>query len=156
MPLTIRDTNTTPRERFWPFPAVDGSELRSNSWMNLLREVQQHYIANACTPPTVEEITKYVCDNVSVPCYEGREPYHNSWTDPISYASRGQKSPNWPLLLQPLKLLAREGDRGLGDIVHRVIGESNSDKYKAWHLRIFGRPCGCNERQETLNAEYPL
>ena len=157
MPLTIRDTNTTPRERYWPFPSVeDGKELKSNSWMNLKNEVLQHYRANGRTVPTEQEIIDYVCRNVSVPCYEGREPFRNSWTDPVSFTQRGLKSPNWPLLLQPFKLLAKEGDRGLGDIVHRVIGESTSEKYKQWHLKIFGKPCGCSERQNTLNIEFPL
>lgn len=155
--LEIRDKKTTPRERSWPFHSVDPTvEIKANSWMNLLREVQQHYTANNRTPPTEQEIIKYVCDNVSVPCFEDNQPYRNNWTDPVSYAQRGLKSPNWPILLQPLKLLAKEGDRGLGDIAFRVIGEANSAKYKAWHLKIFGKPCGCNERQATLNEEFPL
>lgn len=154
--LRIADTKTTPRERFWPFPAVDGTELKSNSWMNLKNEVIQHYTANQKQVPSEEEITKYVCDNVTVPCFEGSTPYKNFFTDPPSYASKGQKSPNWPLMLQPLKLLAKEGDKGLGDIIERVIGPFGGDAFKSWHLRIFGKPCSCSERQNTLNEEFPL
>lgn len=62
----------------------------------------------------------------------------------------------WPLFLRPVKLLARDGDKGLGDIIARTIGPIGGDKYKAWYLRTFGRPCGCEIRQEDLNARYPL
>lgn len=155
MGLIIRDTNTTPRERFWPFPAVDGSELRSNSWMNLLREVQQHYTTNGRTPPTVEEITKYVCDEVTVPCFEGNVPYKNRFTDPPTFLQRGKPSPDWGGL-NFLKLMAKEGDKGMGDIVQRVIGPIGGDAFKKWYKRIFGADCGCKERQEDWNASYPL
>lgn len=154
--LTIRDTKTTPRERFWPFPGVDGKEIKENSYMNLVREVKQHYAANGRTPPTDQEIVDYVCREVSVPCYEGREPFRNRWTDPPSMIARGLKSPNWPVLLQPLKLLAKDGDRGLGDIVARLVGPIGGDAYKVWYEKIFGRKCGCSERQETLNEDFPL
>ncbi len=135
---------------------MDGKEITSNSYMNLVREVKQHYAANGRPVPTDEEITKYLCDNVTIPCFEGREVYRNRFTDPPSMISRGLKSPNWPLLLQPLKLLAKDGDKGLGDIVARLVGPIGGDAYKAWYQKVFGRPCGCSERQETLNEDFPL
>lgn len=156
MALVIRDTNTTPREKQWCYPGVDGKLICQNSHMNILREVQMHYRANGQTPPDEQTITKYLCENLTIPCFEGRDAFRNNFTDPVSYASRGAPSPNWPILLQPFRLLAKEGDKGLGDIVHRMIGDANSDKYKAWHMRIFGKPCGCSERQNSLNEEFPL
>ena len=62
----------------------------------------------------------------------------------------------WPLLAQPLKYMAHPGDRGLGDIVARVIGPIGGDLYKAWFKKVFNRSCGCTERQDQLNLRYPL
>ena len=62
----------------------------------------------------------------------------------------------WPLLLRPLRTLAQTGDRGLGDIVERVVGPVGGDAYKAWHERVLKRACGCEARQASLNALYPL
>jgi hypothetical protein len=62
----------------------------------------------------------------------------------------------WPLLLQPFKLMARPGDRGLGDIIERVIGPVGGDAYKAWYLKVFGVPCGCTRRSDNLNQRFPL
>lgn len=62
----------------------------------------------------------------------------------------------WPAILLPLKLLTKPGDRGLGDIVARTIGPFGGDAFKAWHLRIFGKPCGCANRQEDWNRRWPL
>lgn len=62
----------------------------------------------------------------------------------------------WPMSLVPLKLLAQTGDKGLGDIVARTVGPVGGDAFKAWWLKTFGVPCGCDGRQEWLNAKYPL
>lgn len=156
MALTIRDTKTTPRERRWWYPATDGTEISENSYSNLRRAVFEHYRRNNQPVPTEQDIIDYVCRNLSVPCYEGREAFRNLYTDPPSSIQRGKPSPKWPFVLEPLKLLAKEGDRGLGDIVERAVGKVGGDAYKKWYQRIFGRPCGCNERQEDLNRDFPL
>lgn len=154
--LTIRDTNTTPRERFWPFPSVDPAvELKSNSWMVLKLDVQKHYTANGRPVPTEQEIIKYVCDNVTVSCFEDGKPYRNKLTDPPTFLQRGKPSPDWGSL-NMLKVMARDGDKGLGDIVARVIGPIGSDVFKRWFHKLFGRSCGCQERQEEWNIQYPL
>lgn len=63
---------------------------------------------------------------------------------------------DWPLLLRPMKLLAKEGDTGLGDIVERTIGPVGGDAYKIWYKTAFGKTCGCTERKDALNERYPL
>ena len=65
-------------------------------------------------------------------------------------------STSWPLAFQPLKLLASPADRGLGDIIGRTIGPVGGDAFKAWYIKAFGRPCGCDLRQEVWNARFPL
>jgi hypothetical protein len=62
----------------------------------------------------------------------------------------------WPFFLRPMKLLAKEGDKGLGDIVERAIGPAGGDAYKAWYEKTFGKPCGCTKRQDNLNDRFPL
>jgi hypothetical protein len=62
----------------------------------------------------------------------------------------------WPVWAQPFKLAAKPEDKGLGDIITRMVGPVGGNAYKAWHLKAFGRPCGCAERQESLNLKYPL
>lgn len=65
-------------------------------------------------------------------------------------------SREWPTILKPMKLLARPTDKGLGDIVERVVGPIGGDAYKAWYKTIFGKPCGCTHRQDRLNQLFPL
>lgn len=62
----------------------------------------------------------------------------------------------WPMVLLPLKVLAKPDDRGAGDIIARVIGPIGGDAFKAWYKTLFGRNCGCGHRQEVLNLRWPL
>lgn len=62
----------------------------------------------------------------------------------------------WPLVLRPVKLMAKRGDRGAGDVVARVIGPFGGDSFKMWYKSIFGKDCGCAHRQEAWNARWPL
>jgi hypothetical protein len=153
--LWIKDTSTVPSAG-WQYPAISGPNIKASDWSQLCGKVAQHYRTNGRPVPSCDEVTKWVCDNLPVSCYKGRRPYRNTFTDPPSYAERGIKSPSWPLILMPLKLLAQSGDRGLGDIVERVVGPIGGDLYKIWYRKIFGKPCGCQERKENLNTEYPL
>lgn len=70
--------------------------------------------------------------------------------------SSGPVATPWPGVLLPLKLLAKEGDRGAGDIIARVIGPIGGNAFKAWYKITFGKNCGCGNRQEALNARWPL
>lgn len=62
----------------------------------------------------------------------------------------------WPSLLLPMKLLAKPGDIGLGDIIAREIGSIGGDAFKKWYQKVFGKSCGCEKRQERWNQKYPL
>ncbi len=61
-----------------------------------------------------------------------------------------------PIWAKALKQFSTPEDKGIGDVVARIIGYENSAKFKAWHLATFGRPCGCNGRQARWNRMYPL
>lgn len=154
MALTIRDTKTTPRERHWWYPGVNGSEVSESSYSNLKRAVAEHYRTNRQPVPTEQQIIDYCCVNLSVPCYEGKEQIRNRFSDPAP--KRGGGSKKWPFVLEPMKLLAKDGDKGLGDIVERVVGKVGGEEYKRWYFKVFGRHCGCSERRDSLNEDYPL
>ncbi len=63
---------------------------------------------------------------------------------------------DWPIWAKALALLAKPEDKGVGDVVLRTIGETNSDKFKAWHKLTFGKDCNCKARQKQWNIQYPL
>lgn len=66
------------------------------------------------------------------------------------------------MLLLPIKLLAKRGDRGAGDIIARTIGPIGGDAFKKWYKTLFGKDCGCGGsgnprgRQEFYNDRWPL
>ena len=75
----------------------------------------------------------------------------NSSNAPILVPKR-----SWPLILLPMKLLAKPEDKGLGDIVERTIGPVGGNAYKIWYKATFGKECGCTKRKDNLNLRYPL
>jgi hypothetical protein len=77
---------------------------------------------------------------------------------PLPMEPRGTRNVEepWPVALLPLKLLAKAGDRGAGDVIARVIGPIGGDSFKNWYKKIFGKGCGCGARQEALNTRWPL
>ncbi len=64
--------------------------------------------------------------------------------------------PQWPTWAKALKKLATPEDKGIGDVVARMIGDEASAKFKAWHIATFGKPCNCTGRRERWNRQYPL
>ncbi len=66
------------------------------------------------------------------------------------------ESPEWPMWAKALAQLATPDDKGIGDVVARIIGDENSAKFSAWHLTTFGRQCGCKGRRHLWNIKYPL
>lgn len=66
----------------------------------------------------------------------------------------------WPLNMfgvaaRVMKLSRTPEDRGVGDTLARVIGPIGGDAYKKWFLEVFGKSCGCQERQDKLNEMFP-
>jgi len=62
----------------------------------------------------------------------------------------------WPLHIRLLVLVAKPEDKGIGDVIARVVGPIGGDAFKVWYEKAFGKSCGCSERQETLNQTYPF
>ncbi len=62
----------------------------------------------------------------------------------------------WPTWAKVLAKFAKPEDKGIGDVVARMIGEENSEEFKAWYLVTFGKACSCTGRQKLWNIKYPL
>lgn len=62
----------------------------------------------------------------------------------------------WPIWARGLKLAAAQQDKGIGDVVARLIGDERSQAFKAWCKNTFGKECGCSGRQHRWNRMYPL
>ncbi len=62
----------------------------------------------------------------------------------------------WPMWAKALANRSRTEDKGVGDVAARFIGDERSEKFKAWYLVTFGKPCGCSGRQRQWNLKYPL
>ncbi len=63
---------------------------------------------------------------------------------------------HWPPWAVALRQFANPEDKGIGDVVARMIGAENSAAFKLWFKETFNRDCGCNGRQKLWNQTYPL
>jgi hypothetical protein len=64
-------------------------------------------------------------------------------------------SANWPLWTRALQKFRHPEDRGLGDTLVHLIGDTRSERFKKWFTRKFGKTCGCTNRQRWLNQKFP-
>jgi hypothetical protein len=62
----------------------------------------------------------------------------------------------WPVWAKALKHLSKPQDKGIGDVVARIIGDENSEAFKAWFEATFKKQCGCKGRQKRWNMIYPF
>lgn len=62
----------------------------------------------------------------------------------------------WPMWAKALKQFSVSEDKGIGDVVLRIIGDEKSEAFKAWFQKTFNQPCGCDGRLAQWNALYPL
>jgi len=81
---------------------------------------------------------------------------HNLQSDDLEIRVSCAQLEDWPIWAKALKQFATPQDKGIGDVVARMIGDETSAKFKAWHLATFGKPCGCTGRQKLWNTKYPL
>ena len=61
----------------------------------------------------------------------------------------------WPTWAATIAKLKADGDTGIGDTIARVIGPVGGAAFKRYFKTIFGKSCGCDERQDALNRRYP-
>ena len=123
-------------------------EKSTGYWMTgitfdqLMGKVIQHRANNNLPAPSPDEIEDWICRHL----VQQDQDRLCSPARPVS----------WPPYLLPFKLLKKEGDRGLGDIIARTIGPVGGDAFKTWYKDTIGQDCGCRDRQIHLNRTYPL
>lgn len=64
-----------------------------------------------------------------------------------------KKTEPWAL---KLIALARDGDRGLGDVIQREIGWKGDGRFDEWFAATFGKICKGGWTVETVNQRWPL
>ena len=123
--------------------------LRESNCLNLYNDF---LLAGNLVGATVE-VQDYIANEILGKCRE------NIDIQPIVQISKHPAIPynEWSL---PLKLLsrlnARKEDRGMGDLIERVVGPIGGDVFKAWWRNLTGSDCGCGHRKEWLNERYPF
>ena len=61
----------------------------------------------------------------------------------------------WPTLAVWTANLARAGETGVGDTIHRLLSRAGAQAIAMAFTRITGQACGCSDRQQRLNKLYP-
>lgn len=88
MALYIRDTSVVPREG-WRYPGLNGHNVVVRNYSILYSEIVKHYTANGQEPPSQGEVTKYLCEHLAVPCFDGNQPLINRFTLGIPAQAKG-------------------------------------------------------------------
>lgn len=79
MPIWIKDPSTIPSGGFrYPHVAA-GQFITVFNYQLLYPAIKQVYESNNQPVPSMEDVIKYQCDNLFISCYEGQEPFANSW-----------------------------------------------------------------------------
>lgn len=77
--LTIRDTSTVP-DGGWRYPGLNGYTITVRNYAIFYDEIVKHYTVNGQPAPSQDDVTRYVCEQLSIPCFEGNVPLVNKWT----------------------------------------------------------------------------
>ena len=122
--------------------------IAAPSWKDLLDRVKKHRQANVLPIGSEfdQEIQNWVCAQIPDNWCTGADPNR---TAEVARA-------DWPILIKAIALKAIPSDKGIGDVIARTTGPIGGDAFKLLWQQIFNRSCGCTERQESLNAQYPL
>jgi hypothetical protein len=123
-----------------------GLDIYFNAWKST---------GSITTNTATQLITEYHPNSVTAPNTAAGSLFIEwNWSDPC-LTSRAAAN-HWPFAIQPLKLFAKQGDTGLGDIIERAIGPLGGNAFKAWYETTFRRKCGCSKRKQHWNRRYPL
>lgn len=144
----LNNPNEVPPGGFRYFQAETKFLVTAPSWKDLLARVQAHRMANVIPIGSNfdQEIQDAVCAQAPPETCTDNNPNR---TPEVPKAE-------WPLWALEVAKRAQPGDTGVGDIIARTVGPIGGDLFKSWFQTIFSKSCGCTERQESLNLQYPL
>lgn len=76
--LFIKDTSAVPTDGF-RYPGINGHTVVVRNYQLLYSTVKAHYTANNQPVPTEEEVTRWICENLRLECYDGQVPIVSKW-----------------------------------------------------------------------------
>jgi|SRR6185295_2755494 len=118
------------------------------TWRDLLIRVKQHRVANNL--PIGSEFEREVEEQLA-----GILP-DNFVTETNPHRSPVVPRNEWPLWAKMLALVAQPEDKGIGSVIERTIGPFGGSAFKVWYAATFGKSCGCAERRDAFDLQYPL
>ena len=61
----------------------------------------------------------------------------------------------WPLWARALARRRVAGERGVGDTLARLLNGVGAARAAAVYERLVGKTCGCKDRQQWMNEQWP-
>lgn len=151
--IRLADRNVVPPkiydwqvQHFAYLQAETGAKIESGSFIELVGAVKKHRRSNNLPVGLIieDEIEEQIASKV-----------------PQNFTALSDGRPNiqiqkseWPMWAKAIAVLKTDADQGVGDTVHRVIGESASEAFQNWHRTLFGTSCRCNERRDLWNGQF--
>ena len=143
----LTDKNTVPPLGFRYTDPESQMLIEAPSWKDLVARVKSHKIANQFP------IQLNIEDDIEAQL--AAQLPENFVTNINPNRSPEIPKSEWPAWAKLVALKALPEDRGVGDTIARTIGPIGGDRFKAWFHDTFNRSCGCSERQDAMNLQYP-
>ena len=80
MSLIIKDTAHLPPEDWIYLVEQTGFTVRTKNYSMFYPEIVKHCQSNNAPIPSEQDVINFLCENVTVPCYEGMTPLVNKFT----------------------------------------------------------------------------
>ena len=121
----------------------------SPTWLDLVKDVKKHRIANNLPVGLFfeHEIESQLAESLSKTAPHFVTAYEPPPKIPVPREE-------WPLWAKGIALIGSSEDKGVGDTIYRVIGDENSETFKTWYRKIFGKDCSCATRRWLWNELY--
>lgn len=88
--IVIRDISVVPPDG-WKYPVqATGTTIVSRNYQLFYPMIVQHCTSNNVQPPSEQEVIQYLCETLSIPCYEdeNRVPLINKFSLGVPNAPR--------------------------------------------------------------------
>ena len=68
--LVIRDTSVVPQKGWEYVVESTGTKITTRNYVQLYPMIRQHCLSNGVGVPSEQDVIKYLCENLTIPCYE--------------------------------------------------------------------------------------
>jgi hypothetical protein len=145
--LYLANKNEVPQGGFRFYQSETNYTITGPSWQDLIINVKKHRIANNI-PIGLNfdrDVEQQLADNLP----------ESQITKDNPNRSAAMPRDEWPSWVNAIAAMKNDSDKGVGDTIQRVVGPVGGDSFKRWFQTIFHKSCGCTERQEAFNNQYP-